>query len=187
MNGQRAPGKRGHACDALTRWSTLLPSHAPTSLVLLLLLLFPLLTSPPVASPPSAGPSWPRTVVTSILQGKAKVAQSCPTLPPQGLCSPWNSPGQNTGDGSLPLLQGIFLTQESNWRLLHCRQILCQLSCQRSHVYIHTKYINTCAVQSTSILYKEIHAYLNLDSSTHKSCYFLPYMWFFLLLSRLCL
>jgi len=27
---------------------------------------------------------------------------------------PWNSPGQNTGVGSLSLLQGIFLTQGSN-------------------------------------------------------------------------
>ena len=41
---------------------------------------------------------------------------------------PWNSPGQNTGVGSLSLLQGIFLTQESNQSLLHCRQILYQLS-----------------------------------------------------------
>ena len=30
--------------------------------------------------------------------------------------------------GSLSLLQGIFPTQESNWGLLHCRQILYQLS-----------------------------------------------------------
>ena len=33
---------------------------------------------------------------------------------------------------SLSLLQGIFLTQESNQGLLHCRQILCQLSYQGS-------------------------------------------------------
>ena len=80
-----------------------------------------------------------------------------------GLYSPWNSPGQkagvgslslpiprikprsptlqvdslptepqgkprNTGMGSLSLLQWIFSTQESNWGLLHCRQILYQLS-----------------------------------------------------------
>ena len=37
---------------------------------------------------------------------KAKVAQSCPTLRPHGLYSLWNSPGQNTGVGSLSLLQG---------------------------------------------------------------------------------
>ena len=30
---------------------------------------------------------------------------------PHGLYSPWNSPGQNTGVGSLSLLQGIFPTQ----------------------------------------------------------------------------
>ena len=33
---------------------------------------------------------------------------------PHGLYSPWNSPGQNTGVGSLSLLQGIFPTQRSN-------------------------------------------------------------------------
>ena len=46
------------------------------------------------------------------------------------LYSPWNSPGQNTGVGSLSLLQRIFLIQESNWGLLHCRWILYQLSYQ---------------------------------------------------------
>ena len=49
-----------------------------------------------------------------------------------GLCSPWNSPGQNTGVGSLSLLQGIFPTQGSNPGLLHCRRILYQLSHQGS-------------------------------------------------------
>ena len=56
-----------------------------------------------------------------------KVVQSCPTF-----CDPmknsWNSPGQNTGVGSLSLLQGIFLTQGSNPGLPHCRQILYQMS-----------------------------------------------------------
>ena len=49
-----------------------------------------------------------RTVVV------VKVAQSYPTLRPHGLYSPWNSPGQNTGVGSLSLLQGIFPTQGPN-------------------------------------------------------------------------
>ena len=44
-----------------------------------------------------------------------------------GLYSLWNSPGQNTGVGSLSLLQGIFPTQGLNPGLLHCRQILSQL------------------------------------------------------------
>ena len=39
---------------------------------------------------------------------------------------------KNTGVGSLSLLQHIFPTQESNWGLLHCRQILYQLSYQGS-------------------------------------------------------
>ena len=92
------------------------------------------------------------------------------SLWPCRLCSPWNSPGQNTGVGgvspssgdlpnpgiesrspalqmaslsaeppgkpkstrvgSLSLLQWIFLTQESNRGLLHCRQIFrCWLRC----------------------------------------------------------
>ena len=43
---------------------------------------------------------------------------------------PSEPPGKtkNTGMGSLSLLQGIFLTQELNQGLLHCRQILYQLS-----------------------------------------------------------
>ena len=39
---------------------------------------------------------------------------------------------KNTGMGSLSLLQGFFPTQESNQGLLHCRQILYQLSYQGS-------------------------------------------------------
>ena len=54
------------------------------------------------------------------------------SLQPYGLYSPWNSPGQNTGVGSCSLLQGIFLTQGSNWSLLHCRRILDHLSHQGS-------------------------------------------------------
>ena len=45
-----------------------------------------------------------------------------------GLYSPWNSPGQNTGVGSLFLLKGIFTTHGSNPGLPHCGQILYQLS-----------------------------------------------------------
>ena len=49
-----------------------------------------------------------------------------------GLYSPWNSPGQNTGVGSLSLLQGVFPTQISNSGRPHCRRILYQLSHQGS-------------------------------------------------------
>ena len=51
---------------------------------------------------------------------------------PHGLYSPWNSPGQNTGVGSLFLLQGIFPTQGSNPGLPHYRWILYHLSYQGS-------------------------------------------------------
>ena len=50
------------------------------------------------------------------------------SLWPHGLYHPWNSPGQNTGVGSLSFLQGIFPTQGLNPGLLHCGQILYQLS-----------------------------------------------------------
>ena len=53
------------------------------------------------------------------------------------IATPWtiqslNSLGQNTGVGRLSLLQEIFLTQELNPGLLHCRQIPYRLSHQRS-------------------------------------------------------
>ena len=52
-----------------------------------------------------------------------------------GPYSSWNSPGQNTGVGSRSLLQGIFPTQGSNPGLLHCRQILYQLSHQEAPIF----------------------------------------------------
>ena len=57
------------------------------------------------------------------------------SLRPHGLCSPWNSPGQNTGMSSLSLLQGIFPTQGSNPGLPPCRQILYQLSHKKTQEY----------------------------------------------------
>ena len=114
---------------------------------------------------------------------EVKVAQLCLTLRPHGLCSPWNSPDQNTGVDSLSLLQGdlpnpgtepripalqadslpaepsgkpkntgvgslsllqwIFLTQELNQGLLHCRRILYHLSYQGSPE-ISGKHTNIC-------------------------------------------
>ena len=63
--------------------------------------------------------------VKSESKGHSVVSDS---LRPHGLYSSWNSPGQNTGVGSLSLLQGIFPTQGLNSGLLHSRQILYQLS-----------------------------------------------------------
>ena len=61
---------------------------------------------------------------------KVKVVHLCPT--PCNSYSPWNSLGQNTGVGSLSLLQGILPIQGSNPGLLHCRRVLYQLSYQGS-------------------------------------------------------
>ena len=54
------------------------------------------------------------------------------SLWPHGLYNPCNSPDENTGVGSLSLLQGIFPTQGSNPGLPHCRPILYHLSHQGS-------------------------------------------------------
>ena len=59
------------------------------------------------------------------------------SLQPHGLYNPWNSLGQNTGVGSLSLLQGIFPTQWSSRGLPHCRWILYQLSHKRSYTYTY--------------------------------------------------
>ena len=61
-------------------------------------------------------------------QVKVKITVVSYSLWSHGLYSPWNSPAQNTGVGSLSLLQGIFPPQELNPDLLHCRWILYQLS-----------------------------------------------------------
>ena len=58
---------------------------------------------------------------------------------------PWNSLGQNTGVGSLSLLQGIFPTQESNRSLLHCTRILYQLSLRE---VLYAEYIMQNAAQA---------------------------------------
>ena len=49
-------------------------------------------------------------------------------LYPARLLCPWDSPGKNTGAGSLFLLQEFFLTQELNPGLLLCRWTLYCLS-----------------------------------------------------------
>ena len=73
-----------------------------------------------VAVPFSRGSSQPR----DRTQSPTLQADSLPAEPP--------GKSKNTGVGSLPRLQWIFPTQASNWGLLHCRQILYQLSYQGS-------------------------------------------------------
>ena len=57
-----------------------------------------------------------------------KLLSHVQSLRPHGLGSPWNSPSQNSGAGSLSLLWGIFPTQGTNPGIPHCSQILYQLS-----------------------------------------------------------
>ena len=56
-------------------------------------------------------------------------------------CSPWNSLGQNTGVGSLSLLQGIFPTQVSNPCLLNYRRVLYQLSHKGTAIGTNKKFL----------------------------------------------
>ena len=46
---------------------------------------------------------------------------------------------KNTGVGRLSLLQGIFLTQELNWGLLHCRWFLYLQSYKGSPSVLHSE------------------------------------------------
>ena len=61
--------------------------------------------------------------------------------------------------GSLSLLQKIFLTQESNWGLLHCRWILYQLS---SHIE-HDKYN-----EQRYMLHMKVVKQVNPESCHHR-------------------
>ena len=64
--------------------------------------------------PITPGPH-PQNLIKSESESRSVVSVS---PRPHGLHSPWNSPGQNTGMGSLFLLQGILPTQGSNLGLI---------------------------------------------------------------------
>ena len=68
------------------------------------------------------------TVEDSVVAKTESRSVVSDSLRPCGLYSSWDSPGQDTGVGSLSLLQGIFPTQGLNPDLQHCRRILSQLS-----------------------------------------------------------
>ena len=86
---------------------------------------------------------------------------------PHGLYSPWNFPGQNTGVGSLSLLQGIFPNQGLNQDLLHCRRILYQLNYQGSPFWYECWLVKE---------YKDLHGWWLIESFWQKE-YIL--WWFF--------
>ena len=80
-------------------------------------------------------------------------ADSLPAEPP--------GKAKNTGVSSLSLLQWIFLTQESNRGLLHCRWILYQLSCQESPICLYL--LLTEDVGNPQITFRELKCYFILD------------------------
>ena len=98
--------------------------------------------------------------------------QSCPTLCNPMECSlpdilaQGDSPGKNNGGGSLSLLQGIFLTQESNQDLLHCRWILYQLSYQGSpyNIFLYSE------LAIHSILHSLFHVKYEIHNLTSNFC-----------------
>ena len=84
---------------------------------------------------------WDNQIINKLLFSESEsenLSVMSDSLQPHGLYHPWNSPSQNTGVGSLSLLQEIFKTQGLNRGLLHCRQILYQLSYQGSSCPIHS-------------------------------------------------
>ena len=87
--------------------------------------------------------------IISVKSESESLSVMSDSLRPHGLYSPWNSSGQNTGVGSLSLLQGIFPSQGSNPGLPHGRQILYQLSHKGS----------PCISISVQFSYKHIHIY----------------------------
>ena len=82
------------------------------------------------------------------------------SLRPHGLYSPWISPGQNTGVGSLSLLQKIFPIQGSNPGLPNCRQILYQLSHQGVCVQLLQSCPTLCDPMNCSLPDSSVHGVL---------------------------
>ena len=78
--------------------------------------------------------SFPQLLYLKLFENESRSIVSY-SLQPHGLYSPWNSPGQNTGVGSLSLLQGIFPTQGSNPGLPHCNSILYSWSTREAWEY----------------------------------------------------
>ena len=75
---------------------------------------------------------------------KPGIEPRSPSLQADSLPAEPQEKPKNTGVGSLSLLQWIFLTQDSNWGLLHCRRILYQLRYQGSP----TDYLRSPLLQS---------------------------------------
>ena len=98
--------------------------------------------------------------------------------------TPWTTrsmeffPGQNTGVSNCSLLQGIFPTEESNPGIPHCRQILYQISHQRSpffspHTNTHTKWVtchSKCLAWDISLPLARIKCFSNQGNGSNFRC-----------------
>ena len=93
-----------------------------------------------------------------------------------------------TGGVSLSILQGNFMTQELNWGLLHCRQILNQLNYQGAHCFWYTGINFIYLWILLHIIYYKILAafpvlhisvYVHHCNFTHSSLYCLIYFTYF--------
>ena len=98
------------------------------------------------------------------------------SLRSHGLYTPWNSPGQNTGVGSLSLLQGIFPTQGSNPGLLHCRRILLPAEPQPYYFIFNVFILYMCVCVCVYIYthaYIHTHTYIYIHTKFSSLCHFL--------------
>ena len=102
---------------------------------------------------------------------KYSLCESCSVVSdsmwPHGLYSPWYSLGQNTRVGTLSLFQRMFPTQRLNPGLLHCRQILFQLSHKFNSVqFSHSVLSNSLPPHGPQhARYPVYHQFLSLSHS----------------------
>ena len=144
--------------------------------------------SPPPGNLPDRGikptsltsPAFASGFFTTTATGEAYESEShsvmSNTLRPNGVYSPWNSPGQNTGVGSLSLLEAIFPTQGLHSGLPPCKQVLYQLSHKGSpRILEQVAYPfssgSSWARNQTgeSIQYQSIHIYIYFPQSFNKT------------------
>ena len=124
---------------------------------------------------PTCGPYRPRILKTRVLEwvafpfsrGSPQPRDRTPVSHIAGrFFTSWaTGKPKNTGVGSLSLFQGIFPTQESNQGLLHCRQILYQLSYQGSPNPVNLK-INITADKNHNSFGRSIRNTINPDENT---------------------
>ena len=89
---------------------------------------------------------------------------------PTRLLCPWNSPGKNSGVTCHSLVQGIISTQGLNLGLLHCGQILYNLSHQGSpnicgylHFWLHYPNLTNLIITGGLIQFLQIIDRENMD------------------------